>query len=166
MVNKLRSDTTIKSDRLWLRQIDETDAEAIVSLRSEEDVYKYFLNPVRLTLDDHKKWYKNRYCRDKDRIDWIAVNNENGAFVGVYGAKRELDNAVEVSYITNPLYRSEGYASEAVNSIIQWCMEHWGIGEAVAVIHRENKASICFAENNGFHEKARHDDFITMSKAL
>ena len=37
---KLRSDTSIKTERLWLRKIDETDAEAIVSLRQDEDVYK------------------------------------------------------------------------------------------------------------------------------
>lgn len=47
---KLRSNTSIKTERLWLRQIDETDTESIVKIRSEESVYRYFLNPVRINI--------------------------------------------------------------------------------------------------------------------
>ncbi len=43
-----RSDTSIKTKRLWLRQIDETDAESIVALRSVKEVYKYFLTPMKI----------------------------------------------------------------------------------------------------------------------
>lgn len=131
---KLRSDTSIKTDRLWLRQIDETDAEAIVSLRSDEEVYRYFLNPVRITVDAHKVWYKEQYSSDDNRIDGIAVDDETGTFIGVYGVKKDVDGTVEVSYITHPIYKGYGYASEAIESVIKWSVDKWNIRTVKVII--------------------------------
>ena len=147
---KLRSETSIKTERLWLRQIDETDAESIVSLRSKENVYKYFLNPVKLTIDRHKEWYNNTYINSYDCIDWIAVDDETGEFIGVYGAKKVDSGSVEVSYITESSHQHKGYAAEAVEAIILWCEKQWSIVKIIANIHIENKESINFAQKLGF----------------
>lgn len=159
---KLRSDTFIKTERLWLRQIDETDAEAIVRLRSEENVYKFFLNPVKITVDQHTMWYKDTYVHDDYRIDWIAVDDHNGSFIGVYGAKR-VENVVEVSYITDPSHENQGYAAEAVKAIIEWSKKYWNIFVFVANVHCDNKESISFASKLGFSAIRKWGDFITMN---
>ena len=83
-MTKLRSETSIKTDRLWLRQIDETDAEAIVSLRQDEKVYRYFKNPVKITAEGHRDWYRDGYCNNDNRIDWIAVDDVTGAFISTF----------------------------------------------------------------------------------
>lgn len=111
---KLRSNTSIKTERLWLRQIDETDTESIVKIRSEESVYRYFLNPVRINIEDHNAWYKKSYCLDENRIDWIAVDDKSGAFIGVYGVKKIDETSIEVSYITTHLHKECGYVLEAI----------------------------------------------------
>lgn len=146
----LRSETSIRTERLWLRQIDETDAESIISLRSKENVYKYFLNPIKLTVDGHREWYNNVYIHSYDRIDWIAVDDRTGELIGVYGAKRVDAGSVEVSYITEPSHKHKGYASEAVEAIIHWCEKQWSISEIIANIHIENKESISLAKKLGF----------------
>lgn len=162
-----RSETSIKTKRLWLRQIDETDAESIVALRSDENVYKYFLNSKKLTVDEHRVWYNNVYAKFEDRIDWIAVDDETGEFIGVYGSKKEDGNSVEVSYITNPDHQNKGFALEAVNGIIDWCVDNWHISSVTVCIHKDNNPSLEFVYRLGFKKKELTDKtFIKMNKYI
>lgn len=163
---KSRSDTFIKTERLFLRQIDQTDAEDIVSLRSDESVYRYFLNPIKLTVDDHNRWYKTSYIKDSYRIDWVAVDDNSGDFIGVYGAKKICDNTAEVSYITKQDKKGKGYATEAINEILKWCIRRWKTKFAVVVIHIDNTASIDFAKSMGFTETEKKDLFVTFMKEI
>lgn len=150
MSTKLRSETSIKTERLWLRQIDETDAESIVALRSDENVYKYFLNPVKLMIEEHRKWYEEQYIDDYSRVDWIAVDDETGAFIGVYGAKKVDEDTVEVSYITSSSHQHRGYAREAVAAIINWCKDKLKVVDFVVNVHENNEGSLKFAQSMGF----------------
>lgn len=159
---KLRSDTSIKTDRLWLRQIDETDATEIVRLRSDEKVYKYFLNPVKISVDQHALWYKDAYANDDSRVDWIAVDDQDGSFIGVYGAKR-VEDVVEVSYITDPSHKNQGYAAEAVKAIIEWAKKYWDIFVFEAIVHCDNNESISFASKLGFSAIRKQGNFVTMN---
>ena len=157
-----RSISIITTERLFLRQIDETDAESIVMLRSEKDVYRYFHNPVKLTLEDHKKWFRDCYCKNDDRTDWIAVNDQDGSLVGVYGAKKSKDNEIELSYLTSRQMRGRGYASEAVKAVIKWCEDNWHNSLFCVSVHKDNTASLLFAKSIGFSEESSEGDFIIM----
>lgn len=157
-----RSETSIKTERLWLRQIDETDAESIVALRSGEDVYKYFINPKKLTVDEHRVWYNNVYIKSDDRIDWIAVDDETGEFIGVYGAKKIDYRIVEVSYITAGGKKHKGYASEAVNAVIDWCKLKWKAMEFIVNIQENNEGSLRFALSLGFASYDYKNNFVKL----
>lgn len=159
-----RSETFIVTKRLWLRQMDETDAESVAGLRSDENVYKYFLNPVKLTVEMHREWYREQYCKSDTRIDWIAVDDGTGEFIGVYGAKITDSDTVEISYITADLHKHFGYASEAVEAIINWCENKWSLYTFVTNIHKENIASIRFAEKLGFAATEESDEFIRLER--
>ena len=159
-----RSETSIKTGRMWLRQIDATDAESIVALRSDESVYRYFLNPTKLTVDSHRSWYEKQYKIDTSRIDWIAVDDETGDFIGVYGAKKESSDTVEISYITNRDKQGFGYAKEAVKAIIDWCENNWNVNSFEVNIHRSNIPSISFAKRIGFVKFDSAGGFIRMRK--
>lgn len=159
-----RSETYIKTERLWLRQIDETDADSIVSLRSNEDVYQYFLNPVKITVEQHNDWYRSQYVNSNDRIDWIAVDNNTGDFIGVYGAKKGKHDTVEVSYITVQKKQSKGYASEAIDAIIRWCADIWLAKFFEVNINSNNIPSINFATKFGFVKIDTEGKFIRMQK--
>lgn len=159
-----RSETTIVTKRLWLRQMDETDAESVTGLRSDENVYKYFLNPVKLTVEMHREWYRERYCKSDTRIDWIAVDDRTGEFIGVYGAKITDSDTVEISYITADLHKHSGYASEAVEAIMSWCEARWSLDTFIATVHKENTASIRFAEKLGFAATEESNEFIRLER--
>lgn len=157
-----RSSSHIQTGRLWLRQIDETDAEYIVKTRSDESVYQYFFDPKKLSLEEHMEWYMNMYISSDDRIDWVAIDDEDGTFIGVYGIKGMDSNEIEVSYITSSEKAHKGYATEAVNAIIGWCRAHFDVNAFFVRIHKDNEGSIRFARSIGFKEIEREGSFLRM----
>ena len=159
------SESHIRTERLWLRQIDESDTETVVRLRSDPAVYRYFASPHRLTNAEHLAWYRGSYRSNDNRIDWIAVEDITGRVVGLYGAKRNA-SCVEVSYLTAPDAQGRGYAAEAVSAVSDWAKRMWQANSAIAVIHAENASSIRFAERLGFEPRNKSGDFVTYARFL
>ena len=68
---------SLKTKRLTLSEITEEDAQVIMDLRNDPEVFTYFLNPHALELEEHLKWFHNTYEKDPDRFDWLG-RDENG----------------------------------------------------------------------------------------
>ncbi len=155
----------LRTARLTLRGISEEDTQAIVSLRSEPNVYKFFISPHQITVEEHLAWYKNNYLFNEDRLDWIALDTNNN-LVGIFGVKKVTKGSKEVavSYILNPAQYGKGYASEAVNRLIQFCRDEWKCVYVVAEVHEENTGSIRFAEKLGFTVKKKDGRFFIFGK--
>ena len=139
------------TDRLLLRGIEEDDTDFIVEIRSNPDIYQYFLYPHKITKEEHLSWYRSKYMSSENIIDWIALTktNEN---VGIFGIKREMiNNRIEISYILHPSQYGKGYAREAVERIINYAWKIWGVKQVTAEIHKSNIKSINFIEHFGFH---------------
>ena len=155
----------LQTARLNLREITEEDTCAIVTLRSDPNVYKYFVLPHQITEKEHLTWYKDNYLFDDNKINWIASDHANN-LVGVFGVKRETKDSkeAEVSYILSPKQYGRGYAAEAVNRLIQFCLEEWRCVYVTAVVHEANSDSIRFAEKLGFEVKRKRGSFIFYKK--
>lgn len=156
----------IKTDRLLLREINETDAEDIVKWRSDTDVIKYLKSPHKLTISEHIDWYHNKYMCDYNRFDWIAMEGKKK--IGVFGLvlKRNLDYEIEgksyaeVNYLLVPEARHKGYAREAVKALIQYAGETWNINQVIVEIHKDNKSSINLADKIGFEYLTENGEFV------
>lgn len=153
--------------RLYLRNISYKDAEIIVSWRSDPDVYRFFLNPHVISIEDHLKWYKNNYLMDNNRCDWIAYDKENDP-VGIFGIRKDLDddNEAEISYILAPNKRGQGYAKEAILSVIGFVKERWKCEYITATIHEENKDSLKFAERLEMYPVSKVNSFWKYQKKI
>lgn len=151
----------LQTSRLTLRGITEEDTYVIVALRSDPNVYKYFVSPHQITEEEHLAWFKNNYIFNEDRIDWIAFDVV-GNLVGVFGVKREINNSkeAEVSYILSPEQYGKGYASEAIKRLIQFCREEWKCAFVTAEVHENNIDSIRFAEKLDFKLEAKNGVFL------
>jgi ribosomal-protein-alanine N-acetyltransferase len=156
---------TLTTERLKLREIRAEDAEIIVRLRSDPEIYQCFLSPHKLTLEEHMRWYTTQYVFDEDRYDWIGEDCLGNA-VGVFGAKRLSAAEGEVSYLLDPRYIGMGYAHEAVERIMDFCAESWNVRRVAAVIHKENVKSVLFAEKLGFKISKQSGDFRVYQKEL
>ncbi len=159
----------INTDRLILREIREEDAEIIVAMRGDEEVYRYFKKPHKVTIGEHLSWYKNSYLTNENRIDFVAViadkaeegSESEGEIVGVFGLQRAEEKAktAEVSYILDKSHRGKGYASEAIKALMEYAEKLWGCKEFEAIIHKENEGSVKFIKALGYELKNTDGDF-------
>ncbi len=153
--------------RLRLSDMTEKEAAYVVEWRSDPDVYRYFMSPHEITIEEHLNWFKNRYISDQNRFDWVAFSIDNVP-IGVFGAKRddEKSETAEISYILSPKEYGKGFASEAVERIIQFCKENWNCSTVIADIHKDNDNSIRFIEQLGFSRESAEGVFIRYSRKI
>ena len=155
------------TDRLILNDITESDAPFIVELRGDPAVYRYFISPHKITMDEHLNWYKNKYVYDCNRFDWIAFDDKNEP-IGLFGVKRDCETSdiAELSYILSMKHYGNGYAEEAVERLITFCKDEWKCRKVIAEIHNENSASIRFIKRLSFVPEAKKGEFVIYGKDI
>ncbi len=153
--------------RLRLSDMTENEASSIVEWRSDPEVYKFFVSPHEITIEEHLNWFNNRYIYDPNRLDWVAFDIDNLP-IGVFGAKRndQKSETAEVSYILSPKQYGKGYANEAVERVIRFCKENWHCSTVIADIHKDNDNSIRFIERLGFSRESSDGVFIRYSRKI
>lgn len=156
----------IKTERLFLREISEDDTSKIVEWRSDPEIYKLFLNPHKLTVQEHTSWFHNEYINNQNRIEWICYIDDLP--IGVFGIKRKncKSKDAEVSYLVDSKVRQNGYAREAVIGILVWAADRWEITRVIAEIHRSNISSKRFIEKLGFKNVEKTGEFLIYRKEL
>jgi len=162
-------DNRIETKRLVLIGLKENHADAVVRFRQDKEIYQYFKNPKKITLEEHLHWYHNSYLQDNSRYDFvITLAEESHAIIGTCGISdlNTKDNTMEVSYLLAPECRGKGYAKEAVEALINYGIERWSIREVMAVVHKENEKSLHFIENMGFVKKQEDGKFTVFGKEV
>lgn len=154
----VKSFDSITTERLFLRGIDETDAELIVKWRSDPAVYRYFKYMHQITLVEHNEWYLNKYMNDKNRYDWMCCEKETKRKVGVFGLIRSKDIA-EVNYLLAPEAQHRGYAGEAIQSLVIYARQNWNINKVIAEIKDDNLPSISLIKKLGFVKSQANNGF-------
>ncbi|WP_049962656.1 GNAT family N-acetyltransferase [Ruminococcus sp. HUN007] len=149
------------SERLRFTDMTEDDADFVVSVRNDPEVYKFFISVHEITIEEHLNWFKNSYIYNSDRFDWIARNPE-GERVGIFGVKRVSleEKSAEISYILSSSFYKKGYASEAVKRLIHFCFDEWKCDKVIAEIHKNNDASLKLIERLNFSKSSSNGDFV------
>jgi ribosomal-protein-alanine N-acetyltransferase len=75
---------------------------------------------------------------------WLVINKENNALIGDIGFKGKPDseNIVEVGYGIIPTAQNKGFATEAVNEILNWAFSSGNVKKIVAECLIDNITSI------------------------
>jgi [ribosomal protein S5]-alanine N-acetyltransferase len=75
---------------------------------------------------------------------WLVIDKENHTIIGDIGFKGNPDSkgTVEVGYGMAPAARNKGYATEAVNEIINWAFSTGQVQKVVAECLKDNIPSI------------------------
>lgn len=155
----------IRTKRLYLREITEQDAQTIVEMRNDPQVYRFFRAPHAVTLEEHLHWYRMKYLMQADRFDWIAFLENQP--VGVFALSKQAScTKAEVNYWIRSDNWGNGYAQEAVSALLEWAKTVWGVTVVCAIIHCNNAASIRFAERMGFRKKDTNGCFFSYEKNI
>lgn len=147
------------TDRLTLRGIRLTDAEALFRYRSNPQVYE-FQGWKPQTLEEVEAFLREKTARTPNVPDtWFqlaVVLRETDVLIGDVGIHfLEQDNPqAEIGYTLNPAYQSKGYATEAIRGVLRFLFEGLGKHRVTASVDPRNTKSIALLERIGMRREA------------
>ena len=93
---------------------------------------------------------------------WLATRRDNGKPVGDLGFKgrADQDGVVEVGYGIAPEEQNQGFATEAVDALIEWAFSRGKTNKAIAECRADNTASIKVLQKLGMRQTAKDKGMI------
>ena len=144
----------IESERLLFRDILHSDSNDLFEIYRNRKALKFqVISPFR-SMAEVKRYvdvvhdgYQNRYF-----IRWGLVEKQTGKLIGLISLHHlELWNyKAEIGYMFNETYWNMGYATEAVDKLLEMGLVKWGLHKVEAEIHPGNAASMRVVEKLGF----------------
>jgi ribosomal-protein-alanine N-acetyltransferase len=147
----------IKTERLLLRKIEESDCDVILFLRSDKTVNKFIERPEnRKTKNktDAIKFIKeiNENAKNNKSISWGITLKNNPKIVGticLWNFSNDKKIA-EIGYDLNPEFQRKGIMNEALKGVVNFGFNNLNLCKVEAFTHKENKNSIRLLKKNRF----------------
>jgi ribosomal-protein-alanine N-acetyltransferase len=156
----------IETERLILRQIQESDTEAMFALFSDEQVMEFSGGkfPHRSVEESREfirklgEWYKGHEC-----IEWGITRKGNDTLIGTCGFHGfgEGFHRAEIGYELLPAYWRQGIMSEALQAIVTFAFATMGLSRIEAIVDEGNERSQGILLKLGFtHEGTLRQRFF------
>lgn len=135
----------IQTERLVLRLFQKGDAETVVTLCHNYNLYKNTLYlPYPYCVNDALSWIENHYdhfMTDKS-YEFAVTDKETGELYGAIAlSNNKRFNQGEIAYWIGEPYWGNGYATEAAQSIIRFAFEEKKLHKVFARYFSSNPAS-------------------------
>lgn len=138
----------IETERLYIRNFEETDSKDLYDYLSKEDVIKY--EPYGAYSYEEAVLEAKRRAEDKE---FYAVVLKNGKVIGnLYLAKNDFDTW-ELGYVFNSDFWGNGYAYESARALIRQAFENQGARRIIAMCNPLNEHSWKLLEHLGFRRE-------------
>lgn len=142
----------ITTRRLQLRQMHADDWPLFLRLNRDQHINRY----IRDIEDEAillQKFSARCHCEDFFAGDWLSLTIElNGEAVGLMGLcciDNELMHA-EVGYLLAPEVQGQGIATEALQALATYALNHYPLHKLVGRCVNGNTASARVLEKSGF----------------
>ncbi|NIF04526.1 GNAT family N-acetyltransferase [Chryseobacterium sp. Tr-659] len=153
----------LETQRLILQEINETHAEDILRIRSNEMINKYVKRNSPKTNYDALEFILNikKRTRNKEIVFWGISYKNQVRLIGTiclwnFSEDRKI---AEVGYELLPDYHQQGIMSEALKSVLDYGMKSLQLEEILAFTSKHNSASQALLTKNAFVlEEGRKDD--------
>lgn len=155
----------LETERLVLRRIEENDAKEIYDGFINQEDYLYFFNKEPRTLDEEIKSLEgiNEKYEDLDLYNWVIVLKEKNAIIGRATLNVELYNeCVEINYCIDKRYENNGYMTEALRKIIDFCLNELEVNRFQAGCVVENVKSKHVLDNCNMHQEGILKSYIKL----
>lgn len=145
----------LKTSRLLLRKLNNTDANEIFFLRSNENVLRYLGKEPAKTIAEAEDFIRmiNKNIAENESILWgITFINEPSMIIGticLWNFRKE-NFRVEVGYLLHPAHWRKGIMKEAIKAVVDYGFNSLGVHSIEALLSPENIASSAVLESNGF----------------
>lgn len=92
---------------------------------------------------------------------WIILHKHKDMAIGDIGFKgKPVDGVVEIGYFISNIHRNQGYAKEAIDSMVHWAFSQDGVETIAARCTSQNVPSCKVLEANGFKRTGEQDGLI------
>lgn len=163
---------SIRTERLLLRQLAETDAQALFELRTDERVMQYIDREPSKDLAEVIELIRkiNLDVEAGAAIAWgIELNEEPGQLIGTitFWRIKHAHYRAELGYMLHPVHWRKGLMSEAIGIVIRYGFETMKLHSIEAHINSSNQASAGILEKLGFVREAYfREDYFFRGKFL
>lgn len=148
----------METERLILCRIGTEHAEALLRLRTEEQVMKYIERPRPPGMDELMAFIEkvNTQVDNNENISWAVVLKETNEFTGIIGFYRPLPEHArgEIGYSMLPEFWGKGIMSEAMKAVLEYGFETIGFNSIFADLNANNTRSEKIVIRNGFRKEA------------
>ncbi|OEU94382.1 GNAT family N-acetyltransferase [Streptomyces oceani] len=132
-------DNSLRTARLRLRPVRESDAEQLAALHGDPEVMRY-LGPVRpISPATVRAETVPRMCRYHPGLGgpgyWAAESRDDGSFLGWFEYRPLAEDSgavVELGYRLRQAAWGLGYATEGARALVRTGFEEWGVRRVTA----------------------------------
>lgn len=151
----------IRSERLFLREINLTDFDALFAVLGDSDIMKHY----PYTFDE--KRVRGWIIKNIDRYRefgfglWAVCLNETGEMIGDCGLTIQNINGAllpEIGYHIRKDFQRKGYAKEAATAVKKWAFENTSYDILYSYMKAENVASSSTAKSIGMKQVNEYID--------
>jgi RimJ/RimL family protein N-acetyltransferase len=152
---------TIVTERLELVPLRVEDAAEMAVVLGDERLHE-FIGGRPLALDE----LRDRYARlvagsghaDEEWLNWIVRLRDGSQAVGtVQATLHHAAGTAHVAWVIGFGWQGRGFATEAARALVDW-LRGRGVGEILAHVHPEHRASARVAERAGLEPTGELDD--------
>nr|WP_230980417.1 GNAT family N-acetyltransferase [Oryzicola mucosus] len=142
--------TEIRTPRLKLRHARETDLEPLHLLLSDARAMAYWSTEPHASLDMTREWLGRMIDIEPDEGEDFIVEHD-GRVIGKAGLYR----FPEIGYLFHPDVWGQGFATEALRSILDRAFTVHRLPSVIADVDPRNTASLALLARLGFGETGR-----------
>ncbi len=145
----------LKGHKIILRELGESDAESLQLNANDEMITKFTRIPYPYTLEHAKDFIKDthKHLRNKEAYEFgIELD---GKIIGMMSLMKidRSDMVAEIGYWVGQKYWRKGYATEALNLILDFAFEKIHLFKVYANVMEPNTASKNLLEKTGFKKE-------------
>jgi RimJ/RimL family protein N-acetyltransferase len=152
----------IETGRLILRTFERADLDAVLAYHALPDVQRYLdwkardKSEVRAALEAMQQQVSLQ--RPGDTLTLAIVRQADGAMMGQVSLRWHDATAGqgELRFLLNPVYRGQGYAEEAVRSIVDLAFDHFRIHRIFARCDARNSRAAKMLQRLGMRLEAHY----------
>ncbi|WP_414620719.1 GNAT family N-acetyltransferase [Calothrix sp. CCY 0018] len=144
----------LETKNLVLRQVNQSDAEAVYQLFSDEEVLKYHDLEALTNLEQAKELINSfdEKFHSQQMIRWGIAKKEDNVIIGTCGYHNWVKNhfCAEIGYELSQAYWRKRIMTEALSAMIKFGFEKMELNRIQATVMLENIASMQLLEKLGF----------------
>ena len=148
---------TIEAERVRLRHLEQSDADALFEIFSDREALRFWSFPPYTQRAEAEKLLAeiHEHFRQKSLFQWGIASKSDDKIIGTSTLFRLDDQSrrAEIGYILNRRYWGKGLAVEALTALLDFAFEKMNLHRIEVDIEPRNAASVKTIERLGFQRE-------------